>query len=178
MSTSRASASTTTNTGGMFTGRSALSTNVAQVLLQIVLVGATSRGLAILGKRLRVKQPMVIYEILGGIVLGPSLLGTIIPGFSDVLFPDIQFLNVIANIGLVVYMFLIGIEVDFRDLKHNFKRSAVISALGIIVPLLLGVGMSFLLYQKMQDDKTVHFPSFALFIGVAMSITVRCIEVL
>jgi Kef-type K+ transport system membrane component KefB len=96
-----------------------------------------------------------------------------IPGFATKLFADVSSLNVIANIGLVLYLFLVGMEVDLGEMKKNFKRSALISLSGIVFPCLFGVGASKIVYDTLQDDKTIAFSSFALFLGVAMSITVR-----
>jgi Kef-type K+ transport system membrane component KefB len=105
-------------------------------------------------------------------MLGPSVLGNI-PHWNDILFANTQYLSVIANIGLIFNMFLIGMEVDLEDMAKNFKRSAMISFSGMGLPMVLGIGTSKVLYDSLQDDKNVKFTHFALFIGVAMSITVR-----
>jgi Kef-type K+ transport system membrane component KefB len=112
--------------------------------------------------------------VLAGIILGPSVLGNI-PGWIDHVFPphSLPVLTLIANVGLILYMFLVGLELDPITLFSNAKNTLAISIMGIIFPFSLGALASFVLYQHRTEEPGHHvpFPSFLLFTGVAMSIT-------
>jgi len=114
--------------------------------------------------------------MLGGICLGPSLLGRI-PGFTETFFPksSLGILNLIANIGLVFYLFLVGLELEPQAFIKNLRLSLLISGAGIILPFSVGVACSYGLYSYLLVPNTynVPFSSFLLFTGVAISITVR-----
>ncbi|MBK7995657.1 MAG: cation:proton antiporter [Blastocatellia bacterium] len=120
----------------------------------------------------KIGQPLVIGEILAGIVLGPSLLGTITPDFTTFLFPKTSLGNIqlVSQIGLVFFMFTIGMELDISAINNRIKSAVVVSHASIIVPYLLGVILSLFLY-KLYAPKEVSFLAFALFMGIAMSIT-------
>lgn len=111
--------------------------------------------------------------MIAGICLGPSILGRI-PGFTDAIFPkhSIEPLKLVANIGLVLYMFLVGLELDPRSFFANMKKTAAISLAGMFFPFALGGALSWGLYVQLLKSDSVPFSSFVLFIGVAMSITV------
>jgi len=96
-------------TGGVLAGANPLHSTVALFLLQVVIIMATTRILAYGLHYL--KQPRVIAEILAGILLGPSGMGNI-PGWLSNVFPDrsLPFLTLAANVGLILYMFLVGLE--------------------------------------------------------------------
>ncbi len=117
-------------------------------------------------------QPGVIGEITAGIVLGPSLLGYFFPEFFHFLFPpeSLGNLNILSQIGLIFFMFIIGMELDFGTLKNKINETLVISHAGIVVPFFLGISSSFLVYQKYAAAQSEFLP-FALFIGISMSIT-------
>lgn len=116
-----------------------------------------------------VGQPPVIGEILAGILLGPSILGAQISAL--VLPPAIApFLNVIGQFGIVLYMFLVGLELNPGLLRERANVAAAISYTSIIAPFLLGTGLAWLLYPLLSIPQ-VPFISFALFMGLAMSIT-------
>lgn len=119
-------------------------------------------------------QPRVIAEVLAGILLGPSVLGYI-PGWIDTLFPheSLPFLTLIANVGLILYMFLVGLELEPDTLLRNARHTVAISVTGIVVPFALGALGSFHLYKHRQEDPAhpVPFASFLLFTGLALSIT-------
>ncbi|KAF8511629.1 Sodium/hydrogen exchanger family-domain-containing protein [Hysterangium stoloniferum] len=119
----------------------------------------------------RVRQPRVIAEVLGGIILGPTVMGRI-PGFTNAIFPpqSVSLLTLTSTIGLVLFLFLIGLEVDVRVLRRNAKYSLTISAAGMILPFALGVGLAVALYHKFVAPG-VEFGHFLLFIGVAIAIT-------
>ncbi|GFE71866.1 hypothetical protein CFPU101_44760 [Chroococcus sp. FPU101] len=118
------------------------------------------------------KQPLVIGEIVAGIMLGPSLLGLISPELSAILFPSatLPFLNVLSQIGLIFFMFLIGFELNPSYLKGQLNTAILISHVSIVVPFSLGSILALILYPILSN-KTVNFTAFALFLGSAMSIT-------
>lgn len=140
------------------------------LILQMTVVVALSR---LLGASLRrIGQPMVIAEITAGIVLGPSLLGWLAPGVMDAVFPkaSMPLLGMLSQVGLVLFMFLIGLELDPKLLEDRGRASVVISHTSIVVPFALGaLAASWLRRHLAEPD--VPFGSFALFMGVAMSIT-------
>jgi K+:H+ antiporter len=119
----------------------------------------------------RIRQPRVIAEILGGILLSPSGLGRI-PGFTQAVFPSASkpYLALVANIGLVLFMFLIGLEIEGGVIRHNARLSASIALSGMVIPFALGSAFSLALYKEFVDPNT-EFTHFLLFIGVAFSIT-------
>lgn len=143
---------------------------VIQVLVEILIILGLSR-LVGLGCRW-IKQPLVIGEIIAGIMLGPSLLGFLAPGLSAYLFPvqTIPFLNVLSQIGLIFFMFLIGLELDPKYLRGKIETAVTISFTSIVVPFSLGGGLAFFLYPLVSTSN-VSFTAFALFLGAAMSIT-------
>lgn len=121
---------------------------------------------------MKIKQPTVIGEMVAGIVLGPSLLGMYFPEFSTFLFPkeslgNLQFLS---QIGLILFMYIVGMELDLSVLRKKAHDAVVISHASIIIPFALGIGLSYFIYQEFAPDG-IQFTSFALFIAIAMSIT-------
>lgn len=123
----------------------------------------------------KLRQPSVIAEVIGGIVLGPTVLGRI-PGYLDTIFPkaSMPVLRLVANLGLVLFLFLVGLEVDMRILFRNWRVAASVGALGMILPFGLGGAIAYGLYHEFRDDEgIVHigFGIYLLFIGVAMAIT-------
>lgn len=119
----------------------------------------------------RLGQPAVLGEIIAGILLGPSLLGVLWPSASEALFPPevVSGLRVIAEVGLVLFMFLVGVEVDVAGLRGKGRATFVISQASIIVPVVLGVALSPLLRSAFVPDSPQ--PGFSLFVGAAMGIT-------
>lgn len=140
------------------------------LLIQIIVVLATVRLFGTLFQR--IGQPGVIGEIVAGIVLGPSLLGHFCPEIYLMLFPPASLTNLelISQIGLVLFMFVVGMELDFSVLKNKINETLVISHAGILVPFLLGILSSFWIYEEYASAYTDFLP-FALFIGISMSIT-------
>lgn len=143
---------------------------LAILLAQIVSIILVARVFGWVCKK--IGQPSVIGEILAGIVLGPSLIGMYFPEFSAFLFPvqslgNLQFLS---QIGLILFMFIVGMEIDVNVLKNKAHDAVVISHASIIVPFSLGMGLAYFIYQSFAPDG-VGFTSFGLFIGIAMSIT-------
>lgn len=120
----------------------------------------------------KIGQPSVIGEIIAGIALGPSLLGLYFPEFSNGLFPieslgNLQFLS---QIGLILFMFVIGMELDLKVLKNRAKEAIVISHASIVIPFALGIGLAYFVYFKFAPVGVAFLP-FALFMGIALSIT-------
>lgn len=89
------------------------------------------------------KQPRVIAEVIGGIILGPTVMGRI-PGFQKAIFPteSMPMLSLVANLGLVIFLFLVGLEVDIRMLLKNWKVAVSVSAAGMILPFGLGLSLT------------------------------------
>jgi K+:H+ antiporter len=117
-------------------------------------------------------QPPVIGEVVGGIMLGPSLLGRIAPDVSVYLLPQsvAPYLGVIAQLGVILYMFLVGLELNAGLLRKRAHATVAISHASIVVPFILGAVLALDLYPRLSSSD-VSFTSFALFMGVAMSIT-------
>ncbi|MFA6151188.1 MAG: cation:proton antiporter [Chitinophagaceae bacterium] len=140
------------------------------LLLQIIVILSVSKLFgSLIGK---IRQPSVIGEMLAGIFLGPSIVGLIFPEFSGFIFPaaslgNLQFLS---QIGLVFFMFIIGMELDLDKLKGKAQNALVISHASIIFPYFLGVMVSYFLYEEFAPAN-VSFLAFSLFMGIAVSIT-------
>jgi Kef-type K+ transport system membrane component KefB len=117
-------------------------------------------------------QPRVIGEMIAGIMLGPSLLGQIWPDAKDFILPaDVgPYLGIISQIGVILYMFLVGLELNAGLLRSRAHATIAISHTSILVPFLLGTTLALWLYPHLAPAHT-RFTSFALFMGVAMSIT-------
>ncbi len=114
-------------------------------------------------------QPSVIGEVVAGILLGPSLLGSELSGW--ILPPGVApFLGLIAQLGIILYMFMVGLELNVSLLTHRVHATVATSHASILVPFLLGTLLAIALYPRLSD-RSVPFTSFALFMGVAMSIT-------
>jgi len=140
-----------------------------RILLSLAVVIGASRvaGWAIS----KVGQPRVLGEILAGILLGPSLLGVVWPGGLEYVFPGpiVDALGILAQIGVVLFMFLIGLELDLTKLRGNRRKALVISPVSIIAPMLLGAVLAVWLYPRFGGD--ADRLGFTLFIGAAMAIT-------
>ncbi len=119
-----------------------------------------------------IEQPPVVGEVLAGIMLGPSLLGRLSPEASAVILPvDVApYLGVIAQLGVILYMFLVGLELNSGLLRQRAHASVAMSHASIVAPFLLGAILALMLYPRLATSD-VPFTSFALFLGVAMSIT-------
>jgi Kef-type K+ transport system membrane component KefB len=144
--------------------------NTVLLLSQIAVVLLAGQ---LMGRLLgRIGQPRVMGEMLAGIMLGPSLLGWVAPGASAALFPasSLGFVNVLSQIGLVFFMFLVGLELDLRLLRGQGRVAVMTSHASIIAPFFMGSVLALLLYPRLSDD-SVSFTAFALFMGAAMSVT-------
>ncbi len=143
---------------------------VVLILIEVLIVIGLSR-LTGLGCRF-INQPLVIGEIVAGIMLGPSLFGLVAPDLATFLFPaqTLPFLDVLSQVGLIFFMFLIGLELDPKYLKGNLNIAVLTSHVSILVPFSLGSVLALGLYPIVSNS-SVAFTAFALFLGAAMSIT-------
>jgi Kef-type K+ transport system membrane component KefB len=148
-------------------GNSLLLVHVLIALVAVVVAGQ------LLGRLFRyLNQPPVIGEVVAGIMLGPSLLGQLWPDASAFLLPANvgPFIGVIAQLGVILYMFLVGHELNPAALRNRVGKTLAISHAGIAIPFVGGAALSLYLYPILSD-RDVRFTSFALFMGVAMSVT-------
>jgi Kef-type K+ transport system membrane component KefB len=143
---------------------------LVHVLLALAVIIVTARLLGALFAKLR--QPPVIGEVLAGILLGPSLLGQVAPSVSGYLLPTsvAPFLSVLAQVGVILYMFLVGLELDTGLLRKRTHATVAVSHASIVLPFVLGCALALLLYPRVSSSD-VPFTYFALFCGVAMSVT-------
>ncbi|PYI27243.1 hypothetical protein BP00DRAFT_498160 [Aspergillus indologenus CBS 114.80] len=123
----------------------------------------------------KIRQPRVIAEVIAGVVLGPSVMGRI-PGFTDAIFPkaSIPGLNLVANLGLILFLFLVGLETNLRFLVSNWRVAVSVSAAGMVLPFGLGCAVAYGLYNAFRnepDTVDINFGTYLLFIGIAMAIT-------
>ena len=143
---------------------------LALLLAQIVTIIFVARILGWICKK--IGQPTVIGEIIAGIILGPSLLSLYFPEAASSLFPinslgNLQFLS---QIGLILFMFVVGMELDLNVLKNKAHEAVVISHASIIIPFSLGLVLAYFMYNSFAPEG-IQFLSFGLFLGIAMSIT-------
>lgn len=145
----------------------------AIVFVDIAVIVAAARLAGAAAKKFR--QPAVVGEIIAGIALGPSLLGAFPGDLTTKLFPlEVRpFLNVVAQLGLIMFMFIVGLELDLGLIRGKERTAAVISLSSIALPFSLGVALATLLHSShsVVQGQAVDFLPFALFIGAAMSIT-------
>lgn len=140
------------------------------VLLALVVVIVAARVCGALCKRIH--QPPVIGEVIAGLLLGPSLLGRVSPTAMSYLLPPsvAPFLSIIAQIGIILFMFLVGLELDTSRLQHRTHATVAISHASILVPFVLGSTLALWLYPQLSTSD-VPFTVFALFLGVSLSVT-------
>lgn len=163
----QASAASSELTAGL---RETLADPLSRLLLQVVLIVVAARLAGMLFRRMG--QPAVIGEMVAGILLGPSLLGLVFPDALAFVFPasSLGNLKLFSQVGVILFMFLVGMDLDLRHLREKAHSAVMVSHASILLPMLLGVGLSLFLYRS-QAPAGVAFSSFALFMGIAMSIT-------
>ncbi|HKG47436.1 MAG TPA: cation:proton antiporter [Pyrinomonadaceae bacterium] len=146
--------------------RTSLSILLTQIIVILIMAGLFRRLFRV------IHQPPVMGEMIAGIVLGPSVLGLIYPEALSFLFPapSLETLRLLSQIGVVLFMFIVGMELNIQHLREKGSAAVMISHASIIVPFLLGTALSLFLYSDLAPAGT-SFNAFALFIGVAMSIT-------
>ena len=149
---------------------SAASFDLPLLLIQIIVILVAARLMGAFVRRLG--QPQVVGEMIAGIALGPSVLGAQAPHLAALLFPagSLGFLNTLSQIGLVVFMFLVGLELDPKIVRERGRSALVISHASIVAPFLLGATLAIVLYPTLAGSR-VTFTGFALFMGAAMSVT-------
>jgi Kef-type K+ transport system membrane component KefB len=147
-----------------------ISEALPRLLFQIIIIITTTQ---ILGFAFRkIGQPAVIGETFAGLLLGPSFFGLLFPASFNFIFPieSLQNLRFLSQIGLILFMFIVGMELDKKLLKKQAFEAVIISHASILIPFSLGVCLSIYLYNLYGREQT-SFYSFALFMGIAMSVT-------
>ncbi|MBW9233692.1 cation:proton antiporter [Leptospira santarosai] len=154
--------------GKIFSGH--LKQPISRLLLQLIVIMFSARFFGKLATVLG--QPSVIGEILAGILLGPSLLGLAFPEGFQLLFPkeSLSTLQILSQLGLLLFMFVIGMELDLQILKNQAESAVIISHSSIMFPFLLGAGLAYFIYVPLAPEG-VDFIAFCLFMGIGMSIT-------
>ena len=141
--------------------------------IQIAIIWGLCRSLAMVGQYFH--QPSVVFEIVGGILLGPSALGKYAP-YRDAIIPEhsLEFLVLLANFGLQIYLFLVGLELELGILKSHSYTTALVAVFGLVIPFGFGLALSVLMYDsyapEMNGTKTA-FTTFSVFIGTALAVT-------
>lgn len=144
--------------------------NLFTLVLQITVILAVCRVTGSLFRKFH--QPRVVGEMFAGILLGPSVLGWMAPQVSAYLFPpsSLGFLNALSQVGVVIFMFLVGLGIDPKKLKHQSHAAVLVSHVSITAPFVLASLLALYLYPRLSDA-SVSFTNFALFMGAAMSVT-------
>ncbi|TFK68025.1 Sodium/hydrogen exchanger [Pluteus cervinus] len=170
--------------GGLLSGKDPTAFDEPDpIRLWIIQVGVIITTASLLSLILRkIRQPKVIAEVLGGILLGPTAFGRI-PGFTQHIFPlaSRPYLSLVANIGLCLFLFLVGLEIDMGIIRRNARLSFTVALFGMVIPFGFGAALATPLYDEFIKEGGKHavdagivgvkFTHFMLFTGVAYSIT-------
>jgi Kef-type K+ transport system membrane component KefB len=159
---------------GIFNHVDPLQDEINLFLVQTVIIIGMCRFLGIFGSYL--KQPRVIFEIIGGILLGPTAISHSDYFHYIIMNPkSLSYLKLVADFGLLLYLFVVGMELDVVKLKTHARRAGLVAVAGMAIPFVLGIAISSTLFNTLQGDdpnsKDVSSTSFFVFIGTAMSIT-------
>lgn len=143
---------------------------LSRLLVQLLVIIALAKGAGRLCRH--IGQPAVVGEIITGILLGPSLLGLVAPEAFSFVFPaeSLETLRLLSQIGVCIFMFVVGMELDVRQVRTNSHVAIAVSHVSIAFPYLLGVLLAYFLYRDLAGPDAT-FTSFALFMGISMSIT-------
>ena len=120
----------------------------------------------------RCGQPAVVGEMMAGVLLGPSLFGWLAPGAFQLVFAasSLEPLRLLSQVGVCLFMFAVGMEMDWTELRHKAAAAILVSHASIAIPGLFGAGLAYLFYERLAQPGA-SFVAFALFVAVAMSIT-------
>lgn len=143
---------------------------LSRLLIQFLVILITTRSVGSLFARMG--QPLVVGEMIAGVLLGPSLFGALFPTGFQFVFPDhsLGTLRLLSQVGVCLFLFVVGMELDARHLRNQAHTVVIVSHVSILFPYFLGVVTSLLLFPKLAGPGT-SFVSFALFMGISMSIT-------
>ncbi|WVZ98318.1 hypothetical protein U9M48_043777 [Paspalum notatum var. saurae] len=155
---------------GVWQGENPLDFALPLLAVQIAVILAVTQGLALALRPLR--QPKVVAEILGGILLGPSALGRW-GAFRRTIFPpwSAAALDTVSGLGLLLFLLLVGLELDFRAVRRVGARSVAVAAAGIVPPLLAAPGLALLLKLAVPATRRAHFLPLCVVLGAALSVT-------
>ncbi len=144
--------------------------NLIILLLQVVVICSVARAVGWIFEKL--KQPRVVGEMVAGLLLGASFLGWIAPSVTAFMFhpQSLGSLKMLSQLGLMLFMFQVGGELNLKDVLRLGRTVVAISYVGILIPFASGAGLALYLYKRLSPPG-VPFLSFALFMGIAMSIT-------
>ena len=158
---------TTTTTNGIWQGENPLEYSIPLFILQLTLVVFATRFFIFILKPFH--QPRVIAEIMGGLLLGPSVLGRD-ERFANTIFPlkSAMVLETMANMGLIYFLFIVGLEMDVSMVKLNGRKAATLAVAGMILPFIVGVGVSFALDNP---NDNISEASYILYLGIVLSVT-------
>jgi Kef-type K+ transport system membrane component KefB len=164
------SAAVTATTGFFGDVSKNLNHPLSKLFIEVLVIVAAARCAGFVARKMG--QPEVIGEIAAGILLGPSLLGWSLPSVFHFVFPESSFgtLRLLSQVGVCLFMFSVGLDLDLTQLKGRAPTAVVVSHVGIVFPYFLGVLLSLFLFVPLAPANT-SFLAFALFIGIAMSIT-------
>jgi Kef-type K+ transport system membrane component KefB len=154
-----------------------IETLLLPILIQLAVMIGVGRLFGLLARKLY--QPMAMGEVLAGLFLGPSCLKLIAPGVFEALFNHgelnqiiVPCFGVLAQIGLILLLFLVGLEFDFQQVKEQRGTTILLALVGLVVPFALGTGLGYLLHPQLGSTTAgIPITGFSLFLGVAMSIT-------
>jgi Kef-type K+ transport system membrane component KefB len=155
---------------GFATGKAPEAADATDLLLALAVIMLAAQLMGAVARRLG--QPTVMGEVMAGLMLGPSLLGWVAPELQASVFPPGVFgpLSSVARIGVILYMFFVGLELETSLLRHQGRSTVAISNAGILVPFVLGSGLALLLYPSLGYPD-VPFEVFTLFMGASLSVT-------